>query len=91
MAEFEELRNKLFEIKKIHNTQFKKVELTSMRTIYFIFQDQINIINGHVTSGSITPVGFILEADSEFYYCNLNGEKMDENIIKKFVEEFYNQ
>lgn len=91
MVEFEESIGKVIKIKKIQQTHFKKIELTPMKTIYFIFQDQINILNGHVTSGNISPVGFIFAASSDFYYCSLNGEKMDESVIKKFVDEFYNQ
>lgn len=86
MDELKELFDEIFEIRNIDRNYFKEIEISSEKTIYFIFHERQKIMKDRITSGSIEPVGFILRADDEYHYCPLNGKEFDKNIVREFVE-----
>ncbi len=88
MAEFEDFLKDVLNIKTLKEMEFKKIRIAD-KTIYFIYRNKCRIRNNSLISYDLSPVSFIMEIGGDFYYYNLNGEKMDENIIRKFVDEFY--
>lgn len=87
MDELKALLDEIFEIENIDQNYFKEMKISSDKVIYLIFHERQKIINDKLTSGSIWPIGFILKMGNEYYYCPLNDDEFDENIVKEFVEK----
>ena len=88
MAEFEDLLRNVLEIKTIKEIEFKKIRIAD-KTLYFIYESLCMVKDSNIISYALNPVAFIMETCENFYYYSLNGEKMDKDIIKKFVSEFH--
>ena len=78
----------IFEIKDIDQIQFKSIEISPDKTIYFAFHEIQRIMFGKLTSGMIEPLCFIIKMGEEYYYCPLNKKEFDRNIVKEFVEKY---
>ena len=75
---------------KIKENQFKEIELTPDKTIYFISKNTTIIIKGKISSKTVKPKGFILKMGDEYYYSPLDNKILEKSIIKEFVEKFLN-
>ncbi len=87
MAEFEDFLKDVFKVKVLKGREFKKITITD-KTLYFIYQSSYKVKNNHVISYNLSPIAFIMETSEDFFYYSLNGEKMDEDLIERFVSEF---
>lgn len=84
MDKVKEMINDIFNIENIDEIRFKTIEINPHKIIYFIFHENCKIVDGRLISGSVEPKAFILKMDEEYYYCPLDDEKFDENLVKKF-------
>ena len=84
MDKIKEMIDDMFNIENIDEIRFKEIEINPNKIIYFIFHENQKIVQGKLTSGSIEPEAFILKMDEEYYYCPLNDNKFDENLVKEF-------
>ncbi|WP_407416185.1 hypothetical protein [Methanobrevibacter sp.] len=85
---FEEMINDIFEIKTIDQIQFKSIDISEDKTIYFAFHESQKIMFGKLTSGTVQPLCFILKMGDEYHYCPLNKKKFDKGIVKQFVDTY---
>lgn len=88
MDSIKEMIDDIFEIKNIDKNQFKAINISSDKIIYFVFHKNKKILNDSMISTSIEPIGFILKMDEEYYYCPLNNKEFDEKIVEEFVSKF---
>ena len=86
MDDFKKIIDDIFNIENIDEIQFKTVEISQNKTIYFIFHKNYKIFEGQLKSGSIKPKAFILKIDEEYHYCPINKEEFDENLVKEFAK-----
>ncbi len=89
MAEnFKEMIEDIFEIENIDQIQFKSIDISPDKIIYFAFRESQKIMFGKLTSATVEPLCFILKMGGEYYYCPLNKNKFDKNIVKEFVATY---
>ncbi|WP_296891271.1 hypothetical protein [uncultured Methanobrevibacter sp.] len=85
---FEEMIKDVLEIEDIDQIQFKRIEISPDKIIYFAFHENQKMMFGKLTSGTIEPLCFILKTGDEYHYCPLNKNKFDKEIVKEFVDKY---
>ena len=85
---FEEIIKDVFEIEDIDQIQFKRIEISADKIIYFAFHENQKMMLGKLTPGTIEPLCFILKMGDEYHYCPLNKNKFDKEIVKEFVDQY---
>lgn len=85
MVDIEDAIAKILKIEHISSYEFKEIEIDDLKTVYFIFKQNINIIKDTVQNASIEPIAFIYKINDEYYLFYLNNKKIQKKVIKEFV------
>ena len=87
MDNFKEAIYSICEIEEINEINFKTIEISGDKTIYFAVEKSQKMMFGKLASATMNVVAFILKINDEYHYCALNDKEYDENIVKEFVKE----
>lgn len=88
MDNFEKAINDIFEIENIDEILFKTIEISHDKTVYFAFRENQKIMFERLTSIDLKPICFILKINKEYYWCPLNDEEFNEELVKEFSLKF---
>lgn len=88
MDEFKKILDELLEVEDIHEILFKKIKITDDKIIYFILDESQKIIKNKLTNASLTPIGFIMLLNNEYYYVSFNDTPFSKNIEDAFFKFF---